>query len=125
MRFRGCGSPEVIGDAVKRAWITEVVDGEGQKRDGLRKKEDDALQGAVKDLIASLGLAELLCSPHGGAVRTSAAIEPRSRLASLAVQQTCRGPFSSVSTLLIARVGAFFRIFRDLQDCHTFAPLQC
>ena len=29
---------------------------------------------------------------------------------------TCRGPFSSVSTLLIARVGAFFSIFRDLQS---------
>ena len=36
-----------------------------------------------------------------------------------------RGSFSSVSTLLLARVGAFFSIFRDLQDCHTFAPLQC
>ena len=58
-------------------------------------------------------------------VGASAAIEPRSRLASLTVQQTCRGPFSSVSTFLIARVGAFFSIFRDLQDCHSFAPLQC
>ena len=29
-----------------------------------------------------------------------------------------------LSTLLIARVGAFFRILRDLQDCHTFAPLE-
>ena len=36
-----------------------------------------------------------------------------------------RGSFSSVSTLLIARVGAFFSIFQDLQDCYTFAPLQC
>ena len=38
---------------------------------------------------------------------------------------TCRGSFSSVSTLLIARVGACFSIFQDLQDCYTFAPLQC
>ena len=36
-----------------------------------------------------------------------------------------RGSFSSVSTLLIARVGAIFSILRDLQDCYTFAPLQC
>ena len=43
----------------------------------------------------------------------SAAHEPRSRLASLTVQQTCRGSFSSVSTLLIARVGAFFSIFQN------------
>ena len=30
------------------------------------------------------------------------------------VQQTCRGPFSSVSTLLIARVGAFFKAFFEI-----------
>ena len=34
------------------------------------------------------------------------------------------GSFSAVSTPLIARVGAFFSIFRDLQDYHTFAPLR-
>ena len=34
------------------------------------------------------------------------------------------GPFSSVSTSPIARVGAFFSIFRDLQDSYTFAPVQ-
>ena len=34
------------------------------------------------------------------------------------------GPFSSVWTATIARVGAFFRIFRDLQDLHSFAPLR-
>ena len=33
------------------------------------------------------------------------------------------GSFSAVSTPLIARVGAFFSIFRNLQECHTFAPL--
>ena len=32
------------------------------------------------------------------------------------------GSFSAVSTATIARVGAFFSIFRDLQDLHTFAP---
>ena len=43
---------------------------------------------------------------------SSAAIEPRPRLASLTVHQSCRGSFSSVSTLLIARVGECFSIFR-------------
>ena len=32
--------------------------------------------------------------------------------------------FSAVSTATIARNGAFFHIFRDLQDFHTFAPLR-
>ena len=34
-----------------------------------------------------------------------------------------RASFSAVSTATIARVGAFFQIFRDLQDFHPFAPL--
>ena len=38
--------------------------------------------------------------------------------------QTLEGSFSAVSTATIARVVAFFRIFRDLQDVHSFAPLQ-
>ena len=38
--------------------------------------------------------------------------------------ETLEGSFSSVSTATIARVGAFFRIFQDLQDLHSFAPLQ-
>ena len=37
--------------------------------------------------------------------------------------QTLEGSFSAVSTATIARVGAFFQIFRDLQDSHSFAPL--
>ena len=37
--------------------------------------------------------------------------------------QTLEGSFSAVSTATIARVGAFFQIFRDLQDFHPFAPL--
>ena len=32
--------------------------------------------------------------------------------------------FSAVSTATIARNGAFFHIFRDLQDFHAFAPLR-
>ena len=52
-------------------------------------------------------------------------LEGRSRLASLTAHKTCQASFSSLSTLLIARVGGFFSIFRDLQECHTFAPLQC
>ena len=32
--------------------------------------------------------------------------------------------FSAVSTATIARNGAFFQIFRDLQDFHVFAPLR-
>ena len=32
--------------------------------------------------------------------------------------------FSAVSTATIARNGAFFHIFRDLQDFHIFAPLR-
>ena len=38
--------------------------------------------------------------------------------------QTLQCSFSSVSTPPIARVGAFFSIFRDLQDFHSFAPLR-
>ena len=37
---------------------------------------------------------------------------------------TLQGSFSAVSTLLIARVGAFFQVFQDLQDLHSFAPLR-
>ena len=39
-------------------------------------------------------------------------------------QQTLEGSFSAVSTATIARNGAFFHIFRDLQDFHAFAPLR-
>ena len=38
--------------------------------------------------------------------------------------KTLGGSFSSVWTATIARVGAFFSIFRDLQDLHSFVPLQ-
>ena len=38
--------------------------------------------------------------------------------------QTLEGSFSAVSRPPIARVGAFFTIFRDLQDFHPFAPLR-
>jgi len=38
--------------------------------------------------------------------------------------ETWEGSFSAVSTPQIARVGAFFSIFRDLQDLHSFAPLR-
>ena len=34
------------------------------------------------------------------------------------------GPFSAVSTPILATKYSFFSIFRDLQDLHTFAPLQ-
>ena len=37
---------------------------------------------------------------------------------------TLDGSFSAASTPLIARLGAFFRIFQNLQDLHSFAPLQ-
>ena len=38
--------------------------------------------------------------------------------------QILNGPFSAVSTATIARIGAFFSVFRILQDSHTFAPLR-
>ena len=38
--------------------------------------------------------------------------------------QTLDGSFSAVWTATIARVGAFFSIFRDLQDLCAFAPLR-
>ena len=46
--------------------------------------------------------------------------------AEISTRELYRPPnsFSSVSALLIARVGAFLGFFRDLQDCHSFAPLQ-
>ena len=34
------------------------------------------------------------------------------------------GPFSAVWTATIARLASFCSIFRDLQDSHSFAPLQ-
>ena len=50
----------------------------------------------------------------------------RARLASNLVElhQTLDGSFSALWTATIARVGAFFGIFRDLQDYHSFAPLR-
>ena len=39
-------------------------------------------------------------------------------------RQTLESSFSAVSTATIARIGAFFQIFRDLQDSHPFAPLE-
>ena len=50
--------------------------------------------------------------------------EPRLRETLFVTWRTFDGPFSAVSTATIARVGAFFRIFRDLQDLHSFAPLR-
>ena len=38
--------------------------------------------------------------------------------------QTSDGSFSAVSTATIASKDAFFCIFRDLQDLHSFAPLE-
>ena len=38
--------------------------------------------------------------------------------------QTLQGSFSAVSAPIVASKYAFFRIFRDLQDAHTFAPLE-
>ena len=37
--------------------------------------------------------------------------------------RTFEGSFSAVWVPTVARVGAFFHIFRDLQDSHSFAPL--
>ena len=39
-------------------------------------------------------------------------------------RQTLDGSFSSVSRPIFASKYSFFSIFRDLQDLHTFAPLQ-
>ncbi len=47
-----------------------------------------------------------------------------SRLLVLRSSQTLDGSLSAVSTLLIARVGALFSIFRNLQYWQSFAPLQ-
>ena len=38
--------------------------------------------------------------------------------------QTLQGSFSAVSAPIVASKYAFFRIFRYLQDAHTFAPLE-
>ena len=38
--------------------------------------------------------------------------------------QTLEGSFSAVSKPIVARNGAFFSIFRDLQDLQSFAPLR-
>ena len=39
--------------------------------------------------------------------------------------QTLEGSFSSVSKPIFASKYAFFSIFRDLQDWHSFAPVEC
>ena len=39
-------------------------------------------------------------------------------------RQTLEGSFSAVWTATIARKDSHFSIFRDLQDLHSFAPLQ-
>ena len=39
-------------------------------------------------------------------------------------RQTSEGSFSAVSRPIFASKDAFFRIFRDLQDARTLAPLQ-
>ena len=39
-------------------------------------------------------------------------------------RQTSEGSFSAVLRPIFASKDAFFRIFRDLQDARTFAPLQ-
>ena len=49
-------------------------------------------------------------------LRSSAAIEPRSRLASLTVQQTCRGSFSAVSKPNFARKYSLESSRRDLHN---------
>ena len=41
-----------------------------------------------------------------------------------AARQTLDASFSAVWTATIARKDAFFCIFRDLQDLHSFAPLK-
>ena len=38
--------------------------------------------------------------------------------------QTLEGSFSAVSTPIFASKYSFCSVFRDLQDCHTFAPLE-
>ena len=60
---------------------------------------------------AALQASRPACNPaHSPPARravSSAAIEPRSRLASLTVRQTCRGSFSAVSRPPMARVESF------------------
>ena len=63
-------------------------------------KFDDLAEKSEKDSISNLSP---ICQPN---------------------HQTLKGSFSSVSTATIARVGSFFSIFRDLQDLHSFAPLE-
>ena len=38
--------------------------------------------------------------------------------------QTLEGSFSAVSTPIFASKSSFCSVFRNLQDCHTFAPLE-
>ena len=38
--------------------------------------------------------------------------------------ETLEGSFSAVSTPIFASKYSFCSVFRDLQDCHTFAPLE-
>ena len=38
--------------------------------------------------------------------------------------QTLEGSFSAVSTPIFASKASFCSVFRNLQDCHTFAPLE-
>ena len=68
----------------------------------------------------------------GTKLRVSVAPQPRNQshdgcnscLGSPYFRETFGSSFSAVSTPLIARVGSFFSIFRDLQDFQSFAPLE-
>ena len=51
-------------------------------------------------------------------------VRPMLRIILFITWWTFDGPFSAVWTATIARVGAFWSIFRDLQDMQAFAPLQ-
>jgi hypothetical protein len=65
-------------------------------------------------VLGSIEIGVVLCDHQNSRLRQTLFVTWR----------TFDGPFSAVSTATIARVGAFFRIFRDLQDVHSFAPLQ-
>ena len=67
----------------------------------LRRAAGELLQGGVQMIVLNI----FIFSKNRSANQVR-----------VPVSQTCRGPFSAVSTPPNARLGSFFCIFRDLQD---------
>ena len=75
--------------------------------------------------LSAVGFGHRARATHAGPAESSA--PPPSPTASMLIATThhsFRGSFSAVSTPIFASKYSFFSIFRDLQDLHSFAPVE-